>query len=212
VARTGSLIGPWLSGEKRQQFRRAADLRFEAKPLDSFAWAAGLFDAEGSVSLGHHRTHAGYRTIDAAITQGGSKGIPLELVRFRALMWLGRNYGPYEQEGANEPIYRWRLSRADEIRSVMHALGPWLGSVKTSQARAALKVIDGQPTLPRGRAAWGTHKTHCIHGHEYATARVRPYVSRSADGIKRRDSKQCLACLREQARRAYWERKQDRRP
>ncbi len=199
VSRPGELIGPWLSPQKRRQFSSAVGLRFGSRSIDSFAWAAGLFDAEGSVSLGKHRTHIGYRTIDASITQGGSNGVPPELERFLALVTLGRNYGPYEQEGATEPIYRWRLSRADDIRVVVHLLGPWLGAVKTAQARSALRVIDAQPSLPRGRAEWGSHKTHCTHGHEYATARIRRYVSRGS-GVPRRASKQCLACVREQAR------------
>jgi hypothetical protein len=197
VIRTGGLIGPWLSTEKRNQFRVAVCLRFQDPPADSFAWAAGLFDAEGSVSLGKHRTHAGHRTIDAAVTQGGIN-VPEELTRFRAVVQLGSNYGPYEQEGANQPIYRWRLSRPDEIRTMLHLLDPWLGPVKRTQARRSLMVIDAQPVLPRGRPDLGSHKTRCVHGHEYASARVRPYVSRG--GTERRASKQCLVCSREQAR------------
>jgi hypothetical protein len=83
--------------------------------------------------------------------------------------------------------------------AAMHALAPRLGSVKTLQARRALRVVVGQAVLPRGRPEWGSHKTHCIHGHEYASARVRPYVSRGV-GTQRRENKQCLVCAREQAR------------
>jgi hypothetical protein len=82
-------------------------------------------------------------------------------------------------------------------------LQPWLGNVKRRQAFDALEFIDGQPTLTRGRSEWGSHKTRCIHGHEYATARLKPYVSRTPQGVQRRDSKQCLVCVREWARRAY---------
>ena len=207
VIRTGTLIGPWLSGEKRAQFTAAVGLRFDAKAIDAPAWAAGLFDAEGCVSMRDHRTHPGYKIIDAAVTQGGSTGVPLELRRFLAVVDLGTNYGPYAQVGANEPVYRWRLSRLDDIRKMLHVLAPWLGAVKTAQARSALMVIDRQPTLPRGRPEWGSHKTHCVHGHEYATARLRPYVKRSASGVALRDSKRCLVCLRLLARRSYLARK-----
>jgi hypothetical protein len=199
VVRTGELIGPWLSREKRDQFAAATGLRFAVTPIDSFAWAAGLFDAEGCVSLSEHRTHVGYRVIDGAVTQGGGSGLPQELERFRSLIGLGKNYGPYEQAGANEPIYRWRAQTPDMVRCAIHVVLPWLGEIKRKQAFDALAVIDGQPVLPRGRTEWGSHKTHCIHGHEYASARVRPYAGRGV-GIPRRDSKQCLACAREQAR------------
>lgn len=199
VARTGELIGGWLSGQKRVQFTAATGLRFHAAPMNSFAWVAGLFDAEGSTSLSDHRSHAGYKVIEAAITQSGVT-IPEELVRVHASLERGSVNGPYVQEGANELIYRWRASRADDVRMLLHLLDPWLGQVKRAQALAALRVIDGQPPLLRGRPEWGSHKTHCLHGHEYATARLRPYASRSPKGSQRRPSQQCLVCARDQAR------------
>lgn len=198
VRRTGELIGSWLSSEKRGQFRCAVAIAFELPPLDSFAWAAGLFDAEGSVSLSDHHSHAGYKVIEASITQGGIESIPEELTRIHALVGRGNVNGPYVQEGANELVYRWRASRPDDVRTLLHLIDPWLGAVKRTQALSALRVIDAQPILPRGRVEWGSHKTHCVHGHEYATARLRPHRSRG--GTQRRDSKQCLVCVREQAR------------
>jgi hypothetical protein len=193
-----------LSNQKRDQFTVAAGLRFDSTPINSSAWAAGLFDAEGSTSLSDHRSHAGYKYVEASITQGGSGGAaPQELVRFRDLVGRGKIYGPYEQDGASEPIYRWRLQQVDEVRRVLHLLQPWLGSVKRTQAWTAMVLIDQQPILARGRSEWGSHKTHCVHGHEYATARLKPYVSKTANGVQRRASQQCLVCVREWARRAY---------
>lgn len=203
VLRAGTLIGPWLSQAKRDQFASAVGLRFEAEPIDSFAWAAGLFDAEGSTSLSDHRSHAGYKAIEASMTQLSAAGEPQELLRFRATIGLGYNNGPYTQAGARELVYRWRLHTADGIRLLVHLLQPWLGSVKRDQALQALSLVDSEPLLPRGSVDWGFHKTHCIHGHEYAAARVRPYVPRSPGGVERRASKQCLACVREQARARY---------
>ncbi len=198
VMRTGALIGPWLSGEKRAQFASTVGLEFTVPALDCLQWAAGLFDAEGSTSLSDHRSHSGFKSIETAITQGGPLSVPQELARFRSLVSVGENYGPYMQVGANEPVYRWKTTRIDAVRLVVHLLWPWLGTVKRTQARSALMVIDAQPPLPRGRIEWGSHKTYCIHGHEYATARIRPYVSRG--GVERRPSKQCLVCTRDQAR------------
>jgi len=206
VARTGALIGPWLSHDKRRQFYDTVGLRFNDAPLDSFAWAAGFFDAEGSTSLSDHRSHAGYKYVESSITQMGALQQPQELERFVDVVGRGKIYGPYEQEGATESVYRWRAQRIDDVRLVLHVLQPWLGSVKRVQAFGALAIVDGQPSLPRGRVEWGSHKTHCIHGHEYAVARLKPYVSRSPNGLQRRDSKQCLACVRELARRRYAER------
>ncbi|HEY8758167.1 MAG TPA: hypothetical protein VIN74_06695 [Candidatus Limnocylindria bacterium] len=197
VRRTGELVGPWLSTQKRAQFASAVGLHIDRPPIETFPWAAGLFDAEGSTSLTAHQSHHGYKVIEASITQGGVL-TPEELCRFAACVGRGRVYGPYEQEGATEPIYRWRSYTIDDVRAVLHVILPWLGAVKRQQAFAAIALIDGQPALPRGRVEWGSHKSLCIHGHEYATVRIRRYVSRG--GVQRRDSKQCLRCTREQAR------------
>jgi hypothetical protein len=200
VRRTGELIGPWLSSEKRGQFCNAADVVIEAPPINSFAWAAGLFDAEGSVSLSDHRSHAGYKAIEAAVTQCAPESMPEELLRVHALLERGHVNGPYAQAGANEWVYRWRSGRIDDVRMVLHLIDPWLGVVKRAQALSAIRVIDAQPTLPRGRPDWGSNKTHCVHGHEYATARIRPYVSRGRR-FPVRENHRCLVCLRELARR-----------
>ncbi len=211
VARTGRLIGPWLSPEKRGQFRAAVGLVFDQAPIPSFSWAAGLYDAEGSTCLGDHRSHRGFKYVEANITQCGPSETPQELVRFCRLVGVGRIYGPYSQKGSTELVYRWRVQQCDGVRQVIHVLLPWMSGVKRAQAFAAIKTIADQPALSRGRAEWGSHKTHCIHGHEYATARVRLYVSRGVD-IEPRASKQCLACVREQARTKRVAQKENRGP
>jgi hypothetical protein len=96
-------------------------------------------------------------------------------------------------------VYRWKANARTEIEMTIAQLWPWLGLVKRAQAQAMLDVQCAQPALPRGRPDWGNRKTHCINGHEYATARLRPYISRGK-GVPRRDSAQCLVCVREQAR------------
>ena len=199
VARAGEVIGPWLSSEKRAQFSATVGLQFSRAPRTSRLWAAGLFDAEGSTCLSDHRSHSGFKYIEATITQGSISRVPEELVRFREVVGIGQIYGPYEQQDANELVYRWRLQTLDGVRQVVHLLLPWLGDVKRAQALTAIETMDRQQALSRGRPEWGSHKTHCVHGHEYATARLRPYVSRGK-GIERRPSKQCLVCVREQAR------------
>jgi len=138
--------------------------------------------------------------IGAGATQsGGACRVPQELVRFLSVVGVGRNYGPYEQERAVQLVYRWRAYRATDARIAIHLLQRWIGPVKPRQAVQAFALIDSQRQLARGRAEWGSHKTPCIHGHEYASARVRAYVRRGV-GIQRRDNKQCLVCTREQTR------------
>jgi hypothetical protein len=195
---------PWLGQVKLLQLatalERAAARSRPATTNDEWrAWAAGLYDGEGSTYLTHHRTHPDYRNAEARITQVSAGGLPEVLLRFERIVQVGRLYGPYTQSGADLDVYRWNASALRDVEKTIGLLSPWLGSVKHAQAAAVLAVTSSQPTLPRGRVEWGSHKTRCIRGHEYATARVRPFVSRGG-GRERRDSQQCLQCAREQAR------------
>jgi hypothetical protein len=214
VQQLRALLDPWLGGVKRSQFAdvlgaRATVPRWENVSVDERrAWAAGLWDGEGSVCLLKHRSHPGYFVPEASITQASADGRPEVLERAAALAAGGYWYGPFSQEGSKLPVYRWKLFRHDEIRTFLDLLWPWLGLVKRRQAERVLEVLASQAPLPRGNPAWGAYKTHCVNGHEYATARVRPYRARTNGGVERRASKQCLACVREQARGRRRRRKQ----
>jgi hypothetical protein len=205
VATTFEVLAPWLGIIKRRQFGRALNVNTaeeigaEMRAADEeLAWAAGLFDGEGSVYLLRHRTHDGYLYVEAALTQSGLV-LPEVLTRFEHAVGYGRIYGPYPAEEPWLPVYRWKASRRPHVEDLVIRLRPWLGSVKRTQAEHALSAVSAQPRLPRGNPSWGSHKSHCIRGHEYAVARIRPFVSRRG-GTQRRDSKQCLVCVREQAR------------
>jgi hypothetical protein len=208
------LLVPWLGEVKLLAFataleRESARSRL-ATPRDEWrAWAAGVWDGEGSACLLAHRTHRDYKKGELSITQSGVGGIPELLRRFRDVTSAGHINGPYAQQGATMDIYRWKATAQYAITETIAQLAPWLSSVKQEQASHVLIVLHAQPVLPRGRPDWGNRKTHCINGHEYATARMRPYVARSDGGVPRRDSHQCLVCAREQARRR---REQKRRP
>jgi hypothetical protein len=110
-----------------------------------------------------------------------------------------RVYGPYIQEGAHAAVYRWKSAARGDIDEVFAILEPRLGPVKRQQAADVFAVVCAQPALARGRPEWGSHKTHCIRGHEYSKTRLRPFVPRDA-GLQPRDNEQCLQCAREQAR------------
>lgn len=210
VSRVYELLRPWLSGPKLAEFDAALSgepslLAAGAAPersvtlAESCAWAAGLFDGEGWTGLTKHRSHEGFFALEAAVTQSSSDGAPEVLCRFQQLVGVGTITGPILQKDAVRPVYRWKTYGIVKIESVLALLLPWLSRPKREQARLALDAMHAQPTLPRGNPAWGSHKTHCVHGHGYAAARTRPYKSRRG-GAQRRDSKQCLRCSREQAR------------
>lgn len=207
VERTWLRLRPWLGSAKSVEFLTALGLPTQAdeapprEESEECAWAAGFFDGDGSVYLLRHGSHAGYFVLEAAVTQSCASGVPPELERFRhAVGGHGLIYGPFRDRRGRLSVYRWKLFKVADIVAMCELLWPWLGNVKRTQAERALGVIRSQPQLARGNPAWGSRKTHCVHGHEYATARILPYRSRGK-GIQRRDSKQCLTCLREYAGR-----------
>lgn len=204
VSAAHTALCSWLSGVKRAQFHAALGVDDAVRPEPSddelLAWAAGLFDGDGSTCLAKHRSHRGHRTADVAITQASMAGEPEVLARFRDVVGVGRIYGPYASGVSHAPVYRYKAQRLADVEHVIRATWPWLGSIKRVQAMSVIALVRSQAQLPRGNSAWGHHKTHCVNGHEYATARVRAFRSR-AGGSEKRPSSYCLTCLREHARR-----------
>lgn len=207
VARTFAALAPWLGPVKARQF--AVALGLATAPLHpardgELAWAAGLFDGDGSTALLKHRTHPGYSFAELSITQASAGGVPEVLTRFRDAVAAGRCYGPYGGSATHQPVYRWKAMSVAEVELVLAAIWPWLSAPKLSQAGSVMAIIRAQMPLPRGNPAWGSHKTHCVHGHELASARLRPYRPRfaSASTRKRTGHRGCLECLRLRARRA----------
>jgi hypothetical protein len=206
VALLFSLLRPWLGFVKSLQFATATGgavpVQSNIAPNEDVwrAWAAGLFDGEGSTYLLKHRTHPGYLVGELAVTQSSLVGSPEVLRRFAAVVSAGNIAGPFTQRSATKDVYRWKAGARVDVERVLAEMWPWLGEVKRAQAQRMLDVVRAQPELPRGNPAWGNRKTHCINGHEYATARMRPYVARGV-GNPRRENQQCLVCLRDYARK-----------
>lgn len=199
------LLSPWVGPVKLGQLAAAAQRSIKAGQIDLTddawcAWAAGLYDGEGCSALLHHRTHPGYMIPELSLTQSSRVGAPAVLVRFSAIVKAGSLSGPYRQRNATMDVYRWKASARADVQRVIAQLWPFLSGAKRSQAQRLLDTLAAQPDLPRGNPAWGNNKTHCVNGHEYATARMRPFVPRKG-GEPPRENSSCLACLREHARR-----------
>lgn len=206
------LLLPWLGQVKLVAFANAVGrtpAAAQAKvhcSTEWVAWAAGLYDGEGSAYLREHRTHDGYVIAEVALTQSGRAEPPEVLRRLLGIVGVGHINGPYTQERATLEVYRWKVQAQADVSRALELLLPWLGEVKREQTSAVLEALRQQAPLPRGNPEWGNRKTRCVNGHEYATARIRPFVPRKG-GTERRDSSGCLACLRDYARRKREEKK-----
>jgi len=112
------------------------------------AWAAGLFDGEGSTELYTRRIpERTWFALRSRVSQCDAQGIPEVLRRFRAAVGCGRIDGPTSGEGY-ENAYKWDAGADDTLR-VLAMIWPWLGIVKRVQAIDAVKSVDTLPVLRR---------------------------------------------------------------
>src|SRR5690242_336001 len=115
----------------------------DASPAE-LAWAAGLFDGEGSSSM-----FVPYRRLTARrqiqVSQAGTSGSPPEvLVRFRKVVGIGNVTGPYRGG-----IFYWKTTRKDAVDAVAAALWPYLGATKRTQFEAMTAAAGRRlPLLP----------------------------------------------------------------
>jgi hypothetical protein len=97
---------------------------------DSVAWAAGLYDAEGSCSAYLPRHRKTYRR-QIAVSQGGDPGkAPVVLIQFRNVVGgAGNITGPY-----NGYLFYWKSTRIDVIDAVATQLWPYLSQEKQTSS------------------------------------------------------------------------------
>ena len=157
---------------------------------ESLAWAAGLFDGEGSTT-----TSGPWDTPHLTVPQAGSATAPPEvLTRFHRVVGVGAVKGPRLPRNPNwRPMWHF-IASGSLAMEIIELLWPYLGEVKRRQAQLALERHRRHPT-PHARIAAATGRPlrrHCKYGHSLDDA----YVHRG----KRR----CRSCrrLRDRARRA----------
>jgi hypothetical protein len=103
------------------------------------AWAAGIFEGEGSVSFHADKGH--WPTLQMVSTD------PDVLHRFRAVVGHGNVRGPYSppsQNWARKPQWRWQCGGAD-AQAVSQMLLPWLCQRRVQQLN---KVFQWRRKFP----------------------------------------------------------------
>jgi hypothetical protein len=218
IARVAELISPWLCHLKREQFERTLGRSlppavWPAGLSEELAWAGGFFDGEGSTYLEKHRTHPGYFVPRVHVTQSSAAGIAPELLRLKTTIGnLGTISGVHQGKDRSRPYRRWRVFTPAGVQTALHLLWPFIGDVKRRQARFVLQVINSQPDLARGNPAFGVAGArYCLNGHDKWNARVRPFKGRGRnDEDPNLHLRQCLECLRIDARERRTSEKRNR--
>lgn len=127
------------------------------------AWAAGFFDGEGSIGAVLDRRHGGSFTVNMCVVQAGTKTEPPDtLVRFLEIAGVGhlekRNENNRGRLG-KKPLWVWRVSNINDVRSFSRRLFPYLGQAKTDQIAKALAVRAESEGLTTDR------RLFCKQGH-----------------------------------------------
>jgi len=104
---------------------------------DLLAWAAGLYEGEGSCSAYLPRRRKTYRR-QMAVSQGGDPGKPpLVLLGFKAAMnGIGNITGPYR-----DYLFYWKTTQIEAIETIAIALWPYLGEEKRRQYLRASGLV-----------------------------------------------------------------------
>lgn len=149
----GALLWPHLSAEKRAQFAAAALRMKRPVPASDFtstreleaAWAAGLFDGEGTFgAYGSARMRPTWRGVSMSIPQASATAVPQALLRFREAVGVGTVTGPriVPSPWSVLPQYRWQATGRHVCSAAIKVIWPWLGPVKRAEIRAALEHLD----------------------------------------------------------------------
>lgn len=107
-----------------------------------WAWAAGVFEGEGTVGTYASGCRARVRMTDRDAVEF-----------FGIAVGLGRVLGPYaaSQNRPNKPFWLWTVSTRAEVAELYRRLAPWLCDRRRAQFEAALSPrceAAGQMRLP----------------------------------------------------------------
>jgi len=154
VDAVGALLWRQLSREKREQFAAAAIRMQRSSPgsLDESrgrdyegAWAAGLFDGEGTFgAYAKPQMRSSWRGAHMSIPQASAADVPETLLRFRSVVGVGTVTGPriVPSPWSRLPQYRWQANGRHVCSAAIKAIWPWLGPVKRAEIRAAIEHLD----------------------------------------------------------------------
>lgn len=104
------------------------------------AWAAGLFDGEGTTMAAARTGRPGYFRLEMSVPQCGHGVMPEVLLRFQvAVLGMGNITGPNDDD-----MYFWPAASFSEVQATVAVLWPHLGLVKRAQAAAAMRTVQRQ--------------------------------------------------------------------
>lgn len=99
------------------------------------AWAAGLFEGEGCISIRPIRGRTRRRSAQLVLTSTDHDVV----IRFAAIVGAGRIVGPFSRP-SRKPAWRWQVESAVGVIRVLRLLNPYLCRRRREKATEALEV------------------------------------------------------------------------
>jgi hypothetical protein len=122
---------------------------------EEIAWAAGLFEGEGSISLMQQR---GRKSVGVIMHMGSTD--PDVTARFHAIVGVGNVTIRDRPDPRHKRVWVWQSAAIDDVRHVARLLAPWLGARRSSRLHEVIAAYEAAP-------ARRISKTHCPQGHEF---------------------------------------------
>lgn len=97
------------------------------------AWAAGLFEGEGCISMMHKGPYY-YATAHLCSTD---KDV---VQRFFKIMSVGRVVPDHQRERHHKRQWRWLVTSRDDFNYAMNLLEPWLGKRRTERLKEVRRL------------------------------------------------------------------------
>ena len=109
--------------------------------LYELAWAAGLFEGEGTVYVSYDRRWPDTPSFYAAVRMTDEDSVR----RFQTAVSTGKVYGPYpnglRRNGLpTKPVWVWQVNSFEKVQAIIAMLWPGLGERRRAQATAVLTV------------------------------------------------------------------------
>jgi hypothetical protein len=98
------------------------------------AWAAGIFEGEGTVFSHKTRSTDTHRYVRLSLSMADE-----DIVRRLNAIVPGKLNGPFKTRKDNHrPMWKWQVDRIDQVQEILRLFWPWLGQRRRSQAALAL--------------------------------------------------------------------------
>jgi len=137
---------------------------------EDLAWAAGLFEGEGSWSP--IRRDSGNPRLTAQLGMTDLDTVD----RFEAI--AGRGVRSIIKANRAKPLYHWRIAGYEHVQALAAMLWPWLSQRRRGRV---VELLRNTQESPIQRFSW---RTRCPRGHPY-------------DGRTRHGYRICLTCRRQ---------------